>query len=115
MMFSDVPDTSALSPREPPEPQPAVAETAARAINPRIALRTRDGRRRRIVAAIGLLAGDPVLNALVVIFRACHNGQQIAHLGDLFDLLLDEPLHELVRGEVIGIARDTGELVDLVG
>ena len=50
-----------------------------------------------------------------VLLRALDDRQQVGHRGDLLDLLLDEPLHELLAGVVGVLARQPGERVDLLG
>src|SRR5215213_2531444 len=84
-----------------PHAETVVARTTTQR---RSALRTGDGRRGRVAAGLGLLAGDPVLDALVVVLGSGDDGQQVAHLGNLLDLLLDEPLHELIGGVVVVVA-----------
>ena len=65
-------------------------------------------------ALAGLLAREPVLGEHRVLARALDDGEQVAHRGDLLDLLLDEPLHELLAGVVAVLARGRGERVDLL-
>ena len=58
--------------------------------------------RRRPRGAVGscppprVLAGEQVLGPHRVLARALDDAQQVGHRGDLLDLLLDEPLHELL-------------------
>jgi len=40
------------------------------------------------------LAVEKLLDLVHVVTRAARDGDQRGHLGDLLDLLLDEPLHE---------------------
>jgi hypothetical protein len=73
-----------------------------------------------ILGAVGssparLLAGDVLLDVLDVVAVARHHREQVAHRGDLLDLLLDEPLHELLGGEVGLLAGDAQQRVDLLG
>ena len=41
-----------------------------------------------------------------------HDGDESTHRGDFLDLLLDKPLHELVRGEVVLVACPLCQLID---
>ena len=52
------------------------------------------------------LAGDVLLDVLEVVLVAGHDREQVGHRRDLLDLLLDEPLHELLGGEVGLLAGD---------
>ncbi len=77
-------------------------------------------RRRRpgcggVGVGTALLAGDVLLDVLDVVDVAGDDGQQVGHGRDLLDLLLDEPLHELLGGEVVLLARDPQQPVDLLG
>src|SRR5690242_11642993 len=66
------------------------------------------------VAGAGL-AGDVLLDVLQVVLVAGHHGEQVGHRRDLLDLLLDEPLEELLGGEVGLLAGDAEQAVDLLG
>ena len=71
---------------------------------------------RPLFAGCGaVLAGDVLLDVLDVVAVAGGHGQQVAHRGDLLDLLLDEPLHELLGGEVVLLPGDAQQTVDLLG
>src|SRR4051812_10188103 len=65
--------------------------------------------------AAGVLPGEVVLGEHRVLARALHHAQEIGHRRDLLDLLLEEPQHELLGQEVALLARDAGQLADLVG
>src|SRR4051794_15739952 len=75
---------------------------------------TGDRRRRRIGAGTALLALDVLLDRLDVVAGASDDGEQVVHRGDLLDLLLDEPLHELLGGEVALLPGGPGEREDLL-
>src|SRR5215207_7373202 len=68
----------------------------------------------------GLLLADALPREVLlgeqrVVARALDDAQQVGHRRDLLDLLLDEPLHELLARVVARLARGRGETVDLVG
>ena len=65
------------------------------------------------VAAVAL-AREELLDAQRVVTGALDDAQQRRHLGDLFELLLDEPLHELLAGEVAALARHAHEVGALI-
>ena len=50
-----------------------------------------------------------------VVARPAHDAQQRRHRGDLLDLLLEVPLHELLAEVVALVAGGAGEQGDLVG
>ena len=52
----------------------------------------------------GLLARHVVLDLHHVVARALDDAQQVGHRRDLLDLLLDEPLHELLARVVALVA-----------
>ena len=54
-----------------------------------------------------VLAGDVVLRQQEIVLRALDHVEQVAHQRDLLDLLLDEPLEELLGAVVLQLA---GEL-----
>src|SRR4051812_28575254 len=56
----------------------------------------RVGGRRVLALAPAVLALDVVLDVHHVVARALGDAQEVAHRRDLLDLLLDEPLHELL-------------------
>src|SRR6476646_9376150 len=62
-----------------------------------------------------LLAREVLLGQQRVLARALDDAQEVGHRRDLLDLLLDEPLHELLRRVVALLARDAGQRVDLLG
>ena len=70
-------------------------------------------RGRRVGRIPSLLPLDVLLNRLDVVLGSPHHGDKGAHRGNFLDLFLDEPLHELVRGEVALLAGDPGQLIDL--
>ena len=56
-----------------------------------------DGRRGRVRALLAeLLAREVLLGQQRVVARALDDAQEVGHRRDLLDLLLDEPLHELL-------------------
>ena len=63
----------------------------------------------------GEFAGDEVLDVKQVGARAVGDTHQRCHRRDLFDLLLEEPLHELLAEVVTLLAGNTGEPADLFG
>src|SRR6185503_15360807 len=71
--------------------------------------------RGRVVVHATLLARDVLLDVLEVVLVAGDDREQVAHRGDLLDLLLDEPLHELLGGEVGLLAGGPEQAADLVG
>jgi hypothetical protein len=75
-----------------------------------------DGGRGRVRALLAeLLAREVLLGQQRVVARALDDAQEVGHRRDLLDLLLDEPLHELLRRVVALLARDAGQRVDLLG
>src|SRR5213592_515309 len=74
-----------------------------------------DRRGGRVAARAVLLAPDVLLDRLDVVLGAGDHGEQVVHRGDLLDLLLDEPLHELLGGEVVLLAGRAGQCENLLG
>src|SRR4051794_5963248 len=72
-----------------------------------------DGGGAGVLVGGGAVAQE-LLDVLDVLLVAAHHVEQVAHRADLLDLLLDEPLHELVGCEVVVLAGHRGEGVDLV-
>ena len=66
-------------------------------------------------SAAASLARDEVLEVEQVGARALADPNQRGHQGDLLDLLLEEPVHELLAEEVALVARDGGQPGDLLG
>src|SRR5436190_15270889 len=95
---------------EPPPRQPAASRASA-------ALESAAGRMRRggIIGLRRRLAGKVLLRQQRVGARPLDHGQQAGHAGDLLDLLLDEPLQELLAGVVAQLAGERGETADLLG
>src|SRR6266540_4529870 len=62
----------------------------------------------------GPLAGDVVLDQEQVVPGALDDVEEVLHQRDLLNLLLDEPLHELLRSEVARIPRELEESIDLL-
>jgi hypothetical protein len=71
-------------------------------------------RRRRIVSR-GRRAGELVLDEEKVRPGMLDRAEEVAHRGDLLDLLLQEPLHELLAQVVALLARELRELGALLG
>src|SRR5215212_9277747 len=72
-------------------------------------------RRGRVLAHLAqVLAREVVLDVHRVVLRALDDAQEVGHRRDLLDLLLDEPLHELLGRVVALLAREAGERVDLL-
>jgi hypothetical protein len=65
------------------------------------------------VAAVAL-ACEELLDAQRVVAGTLDDAQERRHLGDLFDLLLDEPLHELLARVVAVLAGDAHEIGALI-
>ena len=65
------------------------------------------------IAAVAL-AGEELLDAQGVVAGALDDPQERRHLGDFLDLLLDEPLHELLAREVAALARHAHEVGALI-
>src|ERR671917_1238806 len=63
----------------------------------------------------GLIAGEVLLEQHRDRDGALGDGQQVAHRGLLLDLLLEEPLHELLARVVARLAGDLEQLGDLDG
>src|SRR5215207_967332 len=72
----------------------------------------RSGRVR--VGLAELLAREVVFDVHRVVLGAFDDPQQVGHRRDLLDLLLDEPLHELLGGVVVLLPGERGERVDLL-
>src|SRR6516164_11582185 len=84
---------------EPPPPkQPLAASTTASATALERAARGMRGRGIRRLG--GRFAGQVLLGKQRVVAGALDDRQQARHARDLLDLLLDEPLHELLAGVV---------------
>ncbi len=75
-----------------------------------------DGRCGRVVGRGTVeLSLDEVLQVEQVALAALGDGLQGRHDGDLLDLLLDEPLHELLAEVVPGVPCGLREVDDLLG
>src|SRR5262249_24481995 len=73
----------------------------------------RRGRARLERVRAARLTGEVVLDEDDVVTRALYNVQQRRHRRDLFPLLLEEPVQELLAHQVALVARDLDEIGDL--